>query len=85
MPGEMAKALMLPGASVALNRAAKSPRPSWWGASVRASGWAGRASIQALGRGATTSLLGVSFLQQAWPKLLFVARMHKEELLVQDR
>lgn len=81
----MAKALKLPGASLALSRAAKSLSAGWWGASVRASGWAGRASIQALGRGTDPSLLGVGFLQQARPKLLFAVRINKEVLIVQDR
>lgn len=84
MPSEGAKALRLPGASLALSRAAKSLSAGWWGASAGASGWAGRASIQALGRGTGPSLLGVGFLQQAWPELLFVARIN-EVLTVQDR
>lgn len=54
------------------------------GSASGARGRAGRASIQALGRGTGPSLLGVGFLQQARPELLFAARVN-EVLIVQDR
>lgn len=85
MSHEVAKALRLPRALLELSRAAKSLRTDWWGAAVRASGWAGRASIQGPGIGTGPFLLGVGLLQQAWPKLSLVARFDEEVLIVQDR
>ena len=85
MSHEAAKALRLPGALLELSRAAKSLRTDWWGAAVRASGWAGRAGIQAPGIETGPSLLGVGLLQQARPKLSLVARFDEEVLVVQYR
>lgn len=85
MSHEVAKALRFPGALLELSRVAKSLGTDWRGASVRASGWAGRASIQTPGMGTGPSLLGVGLLQQARPKLSLVARFDKEVLVVQDR
>lgn len=80
----MAKALVLSGASLASRKSANSfglaggtPLP---GLAATQAG-----SIEVLDSGASPSLLGIGFLQQARPKLLVVERMHKEVLSVQDR